>query len=170
LSADEDDEDNDITPDEIDWSQLKFQAKFQVGEDARSYHLDAYVPSLKREDVKLSLDESGTHLDPYPQLIVSGVVLPEADVIEELWQNALAVKARDKQRGRYARFHGVPASSLVLRAAYGRYGSFQERFQLPSDADIDHINASLSRGWLRVVIPKVVRRRRPVQMQPSFFY
>jgi len=27
---------------------------------------------------------------------VSGVVLPEADVIEELWQNALAVKARDK--------------------------------------------------------------------------
>jgi len=25
---------------------------------------DAYVPSLKREDVKLSLDESGTHLDP----------------------------------------------------------------------------------------------------------
>lgn len=39
MSADEDEEDNDITPDEIDWSQLKFQAKFQVGEDARSYHL-----------------------------------------------------------------------------------------------------------------------------------
>jgi HSP20 family protein len=41
-----------------------------------------------------------------------------------------------------------------------RYGSFERRFQLPDGVDVDKIEASLSRGVLKIVLPKTAEAQK----------
>jgi HSP20 family protein len=49
-----------------------------------------------------------------------------------------------------------------------RYGSFERRFQLPDGIDVDKIEASLNKGVLKVVLPKIAeaqKKERKVQVK-----
>ena len=85
----------------------------------------------------------------------------------QLWEQAVLAKQQDARRGPLARFHGVPVRELALRGGVNRFGKFTSRYALPRDARADNITASLQRGYLRVHIPRVQRRRRMAPMRAA---
>ncbi len=63
---------------------------------------------------------------------------------------------------------------MILRAGAGRYGRFEETYELPNNADTDNIEASYERGIMKVMIPK--KRTKPTSSyygrtpHPATFY
>lgn len=150
----------------VPWKTLRLEPEFHVNETPDGgVELVAFVPGLKDENVDIRLVDQ---TNKATQLLeVAGVVLPSAEQAQQLWNSAAALKRQDAAYGRRARFAGTPVASIALRGGVNRFGTFVQRFQLPDDADIGGISASLRRGYLTVTIPRL-RRRSPVPARARY--
>jgi HSP20 family molecular chaperone IbpA len=141
----------------VPWKTLRLEPEFHVNETPDGgVELVAFVPGLKDENVDIRLVDQTNRATQL--LEVAGVVLPSAEQAQQLWNSAAALKRQDAAYGRRARFAGTPVASIALRGGVNRFGTFAQRFQLPDDADIGGISASLRRGYLTVTIPRLRRR------------
>lgn len=102
-----------------------------IHEDENSYIIDAELPGLTREDVKLSFQE-GT-------LTISGERSYQYDRKGENGANGDNVVAREKNCHRMERF----------------YGKFFRSVTFPTPVNSDAINARFDNGVLTVTVPKV---------------
>jgi HSP20 family protein len=93
-----------------DWSPA-------VAEDEKEYLIKAELPEVKKEDVKVTIENGA--------LVITGERTLEKE-----------------QKGR--KYHRVERA----------YGSFVRSFQLPDDADINHIRAEFAHGVLQVHLAK----------------
>eukprot|EP00668_Euglena_longa_P005499 GGOE01006488.1.p1 GENE.GGOE01006488.1~~GGOE01006488.1.p1 ORF type:complete len:723 (-),score=195.98 GGOE01006488.1:251-2389(-) len=128
------------------WRALKLKPRFDVSEQPTAYTVKAFVPGMRSEDVAVNLSEDGS------EFIVQGARVPTREQTAEMQQqlgHALRRGHADAQR-----VLGLTDEQLLLLAGSGRYGSFEERFALPDDADTAHIQAEYERGVLVVYIPR----------------
>lgn len=117
------------------WEQLRLPLTFHASEARNQYVLTATCPGLDVEDLKLELDSDGSTLK------VQGIRLPSKQDLD-----AMLV--------RIARNRRPATAQAVLEMGQGNFGRFQERFQMPEDAQAEAIDASYRDGILRIIIPK----------------
>ncbi|CAN6636895.1 hypothetical protein TRVA0_016S00672 [Trichomonascus vanleenenianus] len=111
-----------------------FSPPIDLYEKPDSYVVVATVAGAKPSDIKVDYD-------PHTQeLSISGEI--SSSNTEDYDEG----ESEEDYRKRY------------LRVSERRYGSFERRIRVPNDQDIDvdHINAEIRQGVLRVVVPKKV--------------
>ena len=130
----------------IDWKALKLPLRFDSRITPQAYLLLASLSGLDTKTLKLTVasDENS--------LRVEGFRAPDDTERKKLEETGDVFKA--------------------LAAAQGKYGTFKEDFQLPSDSQTAEIYAEYNRGIVRVVIPRSMLPR-PVESLfgvPSDFF
>jgi len=129
------------------WKAMELPLRFRPSEEKGCYLLAGRAPS-RLEDVKLELSPGATHLT------VSGLHLPTARELEGM-QKQISFAGR--------RIDPEWDLELYAKLSQCKFGYFSETFELPRDVDVSGIEASCDHGALQVIIPKHVRRTRPVQ-------
>eukprot|EP01103_Thecamoeba_quadrilineata_P012622 TRINITY_DN32_c0_g1_i1.p1 TRINITY_DN32_c0_g1~~TRINITY_DN32_c0_g1_i1.p1 ORF type:complete len:685 (-),score=244.98 TRINITY_DN32_c0_g1_i1:50-2077(-) len=131
------------------WRSLKLNANLEARELRDRFVIVGQLPGVRRED--LSVD-----LSPNQTLTISGVRLPTAEEEELMIRHAQSAWARNPRLAR--RIESLSPDDkdrAVVEMASGRFGTFHETYRLPSNVDKTAINATLERGSLQVVIPKI---------------
>ena len=131
----------------IDWQALKLPVRFDSRTTPQAYLLLASLAGLDLTKLKLTVatDEDSLRVEGYR---------PPDDVEKKSLEDTKDVYK-------------------ALAEAQGRFGTFKEEFQLPSDVQASDIYAEYNRGILRVVIPRSLSATRPVEKLfgiPSDFF
>ncbi|CAJ1381319.1 unnamed protein product, partial [Effrenium voratum] len=138
------------------WQQVRLPLRFHSREEPSNYVISATVPGLDLDDLKLELVDSSTTLR------VEGLRLPSSKEAATM-RKRIAAKIRQVAQRSPEKFammvKALPqvAADAYLELGQGEYGRFAETFQLPSDVDVENIEASYTDGVLRIVLPKVQR-------------
>lgn len=112
---------------------------------------------MKKENIKINLSPDQHHLT------VEGVREPTPEEEEQMRTQLRARLQADMQlKSQLHQFTPEDEDMLVLRSGLGRFGRFSETYQLPSSVDPEKIDATYEKGVLRVIIPKLQIRPRPV--------
>jgi len=135
------------------WKQLELPLQFKSSEEGSCYTLSCRAPGLHAQEVKLELSRDSGHL------IISAAHLPAAAEVEDMQKT---IEQHCLKLGRRS-LDPQAALELYARLGGGTFGSFSQKFQLPRDVDVTRIEASCDQGFLRVKLPKHIRRARPVQ-------
>lgn len=136
------------------WRGMKFEPKFNVNETSDSFIISTYVPGMREDDIKVSLDERNN------TLTIGGYREPTPEELDVMRKKIIMSRKRDL---RYFPQHEDEAHQL-LRLGAGRYGNFSESYRLrPQQMDLDAITTSYQGGLLKVVIPKRVIPARAVR-------
>ena len=121
----------------------------EIKEAKDAYIINSFIPGMKRDDIEISLGNNKRTIS------IAGLREPSA---EEQAQLRLAVQKRLKT-GEF--FHPEEdMETMLLKAGAGRFGRFEETYELPRDADVDNVGASYERGILSVTIPKIRKQNR----------
>eukprot|EP00878_Enallax_costatus_P007445 GHUV01007797.1.p1 GENE.GHUV01007797.1~~GHUV01007797.1.p1 ORF type:complete len:144 (+),score=41.77 GHUV01007797.1:177-608(+) len=129
-----------LWPDRANLLTSSSAAPTDVLQHANRYELDIDLPGVDPSNIKLELSsESAT--DNYLQI---------SSVVKELEASK-----------------GDNDSVAWLRRERQPAGSFQRVFALPGDVDLDRIKASLDKGVLKVILPRLkVEQQRPTKRIP----
>ena len=108
-----------------------FIPKMNVSETDKEYKLELAVPGMTKDHINLRVEDDDTL-----------VIKAEKEHLDDkkAGKEHLDDKKADKNEG-------------WLRREFW-YNSFEQRFTLPDDADVEAINASMSDGILTVTLPK----------------
>ena len=104
-----------------------------VKETAEDYTMEVAVPGLKKEWVRMNIDNEGN--------------------LNLAIENKLEHKEENKGDDKHAHY---------LRREFS-YSNYEQTYVLPDDADRDKINAKVADGVLTVVIPKVLKDEQKTQ-------
>jgi len=145
-----------VPPPEVDvWEQVRLPIRFHTQEQANQYVILATVSGLSIDHLKLKLGEDDRSLR------VEGLKLPG---LEENMQMQRRITSRLQQLARthperFEDFRDVKkiAQDAYVKLGQGEFGLFSEVFRVPSDVDVEGIDASYKDGVLKIVLPKVVR-------------
>merc|ERR1712048_702766 len=117
-----------------------------------SYVLFAALPGLSTEELAIDLS------DDESALRVAGLCVPSAHQADQM-RKQLLVQLQRLARTSPQRFKELSKLDKVAMEAYkdlgrGRFGSFSETFQVPSDVDLHNIRYSFEDGVLRITLPR----------------
>jgi len=127
------------------WRRLKLEVDLTVHDKPQAFIITGNLPGMKQKDIKIRIDEN--------KLIISGFREPNE---LELQQMTRALTARG-----FVPRNKVELLTALLKMGVGRFGTFQQTYQLPRDGSVDtsKIEGQYSNNVLRVVVPKVVTAR-----------
>jgi len=141
------------------WKKMKLKPKMDISESRDSYIISSYIPGMKKEDIEITMGKNKN------TITISGIRLPTEQEIQTLKNNVSNKIQKDPF------IHPAEdKDTLLLKAGVGRYGRFEETYELPHSTDVDRIEASYEGGVLRVVIPKIQYRRNPYMHHPQRGY
>eukprot|EP01088_Endostelium_zonatum_P001687 TRINITY_DN1203_c0_g1_i1.p1 TRINITY_DN1203_c0_g1~~TRINITY_DN1203_c0_g1_i1.p1 ORF type:complete len:659 (-),score=222.09 TRINITY_DN1203_c0_g1_i1:77-2053(-) len=129
------------------WRDMKLKPKFEVKQVEGGFIISSFIPGMSSEDLVVSLQ--GDHKE---LLSIKGFRGPTQ-------KEEAAIRAHLKTLN-ISEYTNEDDAALLYGA--GRYGSFNEVYKLPEDAERSGIEATYERGVLRVVVPRRVMRRAPV--------
>merc|ERR1719356_373169 len=135
------------------WKGLQRPVDFQVRQERGSYVLFAALPGLTTEELAIDLS------DDESTLTVAGLCVPSAHQADQM-RKQLLVQLQRLARTSPQRFRELSSKlDKVAMEAYadlgrGRFGSFSETFQVPSDVDMHNIRYSFEDGVLRITLPR----------------
>jgi len=130
------------------WKKMKLKPKMDVSEMQDGYVITAYIPGMNKEDIDISLGKNKR------ALTVGGYRLPSPQELHQLKK-----LVQNKIHNAQFLHPDEDITSLILRAGSGRYGRFEETYELPNDVDVDNIEATYERGVMKVIVPKRRIRR-----------
>lgn len=106
-----------------------FRPRVDVSEDEKGIYFDLEIPGIRKEDVKISLNE----------------------------ENVLLIKGEKKFPGDSAEKEEESSESEDRRCCRSEraFGRFARSFQLPKDIDGDKVEAKYQNGVLALSIPKL---------------
>merc|ERR1712187_837044 len=135
------------------WKGLQRPVDFQVRQERGNYVLLAALPGLSTEELAIDLS------DDESALRVAGLCVPSAHQTDQM-RKQLLVQLQRLARTSPQRFKELSSKlEKVAMEAYkdlgrGRFGSFSETFQVPSDVDLHNIRYSFEDGVLRITLPR----------------
>lgn len=150
---------------EEDWRSLRLRPKFDAEERPHMYALNTYIPGMARDEVKIELGAGNR------TLTVSGFRAPSEEELGHMKRQLAQLRARE--HGNYY-FPGVSRlgresdAALMLRLGAGRFGAFQETFDIPASVNVDGITASYDQGVLEISLPKRPVQRRQMPLSPQY--
>jgi len=150
------------------WRQLKFEPKFESEQQLDAFYIKTYVPGLRKEDISVSLTplsggnsgEDGFH----QVLVISGVRIPPKQELH--WLATTLAEKVERGDEDSQKFLSLSNEQLLLSLGAGRYGTFVQKYALPSSAEVStrDITARYDDSGLLVVrVPKLQQQR------PSFY-
>lgn len=125
------------------WAKLRLNPKFDTDEDFRGYYISTFVPGMKKEDIRITVDKNGS------VLTMEGLRLPtkeEESTMRKQLELRLPGELKDTLQEEQKTY-------LLLRMGAGRFGKFSATYQLPSNIT-GEIIPTYESGLLRVEIPK----------------
>merc|ERR1712146_68548 len=125
----------------------KGELPFQTKRTGGRYVLWAPAENLDTQSLNLELSDDGRCL------LVKGLCMPTAEQALQMRQKVQSVLA-GAERPACPRF----LARMYLKLGEGRFGRFSEVFRIPSDADVQGVEASMQQGMLQVVLPQKQRR------------
>jgi HSP20 family protein len=144
-------------------TQQMFSPNVDIHEDEKNIYFEVELPGLKREDVKISVNE-----DKY--LIVKGEKRSERKWGDEGNSQENSSENKDgKSKNSKEKDQSKMEESAAIQSRNGgsvmraerqplrierSYGSFTRTFTLPENADADNISASFVHGVLEITVPK----------------
>jgi len=139
----------------VDWTRLKLPLQFSSLERPRAYLLSASAAGLDPDSIRLSRRDGGV-------LRVQGARLPSASEQKALTR-LLAEHIERMPWKQRQHLTQEEADEMLLQLGHGRFGLFQQEFELPHDVDWATIEPSYEDGVLRIVLPRHVltQRARP---------
>jgi len=140
------------------WQQLKVELPFQTERAGGRYILWTPAENLDTQSLKLELSDDGRCL------LVKGLCMPTAEQALQMRQKVQSVLA-GAERPACPRF----LAGMYLKLGEGRFGRFSEVFRIPSDADVQGVEASIQQGMLQVVLPQK-QRQVPYASRPHMPY
>lgn len=154
---DEDDESEALQEtEESPWRRLKLDVNLNVTEKPNAFYITGNIPGLLLKDIHVKVEDN--------KLIITGFREPSEVELQQMQRAMLARGYRPRTQ--------KEALVAYLKMGVGRFGTFQQTFQLPRDGSVDtaKIEASYQHGLLRVTVPKVIAvpQARPVPQQDPF--
>jgi len=128
---------------ESPWRRLKLEVNLSVSEKPQAYIITGNVPGMNQKDIKIKVDEN--------KLIIAGFREPSQIDLQQM-NRALT------SRG-FVPKNKTELLTELLKMGVGRFGTFQQIFQLPTDGSVDtsNIGAQYTNQILKIVIPKVIK-------------
>eukprot|EP00928_Gymnodinium_smaydae_P049225 TRINITY_DN33017_c0_g1_i1.p1 TRINITY_DN33017_c0_g1~~TRINITY_DN33017_c0_g1_i1.p1 ORF type:complete len:603 (-),score=100.87 TRINITY_DN33017_c0_g1_i1:120-1928(-) len=135
-----------LTMPNVEWRQLRLPIKFSSIERPRAYFLSATMPGLDPSSIRISREHDNV-------LCIQGSRLPTArdqTALNKMLTNSVS-QLPAQQRRQLTQEH---VQQMMVELGHGRYGTFQEKFELPRDVDVENIDPSYEDGVLRLVLPR----------------
>jgi HSP20 family protein len=152
------------------FKSVDFSPKINLGEDEKNYYIQADLPGLNKDQVKMELSDDNHFLT------ISGeretVIDNSNDEKEDLKEvkneneketektnneeNKKENKTKNRNNKKYSK----------MECSYGR---FERSFSIPENTDVNAIQAKLENGVLEVILPKIAvpkpEPKRTIQIQ-----
>ncbi|HYF03920.1 MAG TPA: Hsp20/alpha crystallin family protein [Patescibacteria group bacterium] len=146
-------------------TQQMFSPRVDIHEDEKNIYFDVELPGLKREDVKISVNE-----DRY--LVLKGEKRVErrwGDEDHDSKKNETSENGSSERKSGKAKEASKMEESAAIQSRNGgsvmraerqplrierSYGSFTRTFTLPENADAEKIDAKFENGVLEITVPK----------------
>jgi len=133
------------------WRDMKLKPKFEVKQVEGGFIISSFIPGMSSEDLVVSVQGDNKEL-----LSIKGFRGPTRKEEAELKAHLRTLNISE-----YAN-----EEDAALLWGSGRYGTFNEIYKLPEDAERSGIEATYERGVLKVIVPRRVmsyRRGYPQQ-------